>query len=127
MTANASSLRAVTPSRPEVAAIKAVIHSIPRGRVTNYGDVANRAGLPRRGRLVGRILRDAPATEHLPWHRVIRAGGRLAFATGSEAYHAQVRRLREEGVAVVRGRIDLLQFGWQQDADAVLWGPPAEH
>jgi len=35
------------------AAILAVIERIPRGRVTTYGSVAARAGLPRQARLVG--------------------------------------------------------------------------
>ncbi|MFZ1796301.1 MAG: MGMT family protein, partial [Dokdonella sp.] len=32
-----------------------VIQSIPRGRVASYGEIAARAGLPRRARLVGRV------------------------------------------------------------------------
>lgn len=53
-----------------------VVASIPAGRVTTYGDVAEMAGRPRAARAVGTILRDAPDAR-LPYHRVIGAAGAL--------------------------------------------------
>ena len=47
--------------KPEYAAIRSVIAAIPRGSVTSYGEIATRAGLPGRARLVGRVLADAGA------------------------------------------------------------------
>ncbi|HEX6832388.1 MAG TPA: MGMT family protein, partial [Rudaea sp.] len=38
------------PLSDEHAAIRRVLASIPRGRVASYGEVAARAGLPRRAR-----------------------------------------------------------------------------
>jgi methylated-DNA-protein-cysteine methyltransferase-like protein len=105
---------------PEHAAILRVVRSIPRGRVTNYGEIAARAGLPRRSRLVGRLLGEY-ADLRLPWQRVLRSDGRIAFARGSAAYREQRARLIEEGVIVRNGRVDLARFGWQRDLDAVLW------
>jgi alkylated DNA nucleotide flippase Atl1 len=61
----------------QAAAILAVVRSIPRGRVTTYGAVAARAGLPRRARLVGKVLSGLPDGSRVPWHRVIAAGGRI--------------------------------------------------
>ena len=105
--------------KPEYAAIRRVIAAIPRGRVANYGEIAVRAGLPGRARLVGRVLADADGK--LPWHRVLRSNGRFAFAPGSRGYREQRTRLLEEGVIVVAGRVDLARFGWQRDLDAELW------
>jgi methylated-DNA-protein-cysteine methyltransferase-like protein len=110
---------------PNSQRIRAIIASIPAGRVTSYGDVAARAGLPRRARLVGQVLSEAPAEWKLPWQRVLRADGRIAFPPRSRAFREQVRRLAAEGVRVADGRVDLTRFGWQQDLDAQLWGLPA--
>ncbi len=103
--------------------IRAVIAAIPRGRVASYGILASRAGLPGRARLVGRVLRESPPEAGLPWHRVLRADGHLAFPPGSTAFREQVRRLAAEGVTVTRGRVDLAAFGWERDLDRELWGP----
>lgn len=105
-------------------AILAVVQTIPRGRVTTYGIVAARAGLPRRARLVGKVLGALPAASAVPWHRVVAAGGRIAFPAGSTARARQVSRLEAEGVDAGRGRIDLARFGWGApagDLDRWLW------
>jgi methylated-DNA-protein-cysteine methyltransferase-like protein len=107
---------------PEHQAILRTIRSIPRGRVTSYGEIAARAGLPRRARLVGRVLGDYSALE-LPWQRVLRSDGRIAFPAGSRGHREQRARLIEEGVIVRNGRVDLARFGWQRDLDAQLWAP----
>lgn len=103
-------------------AICRVITAIPPGCVCSYGEVARRAGLPGRARLVGRVLGEV---EGLPWQRVLRSDGRIAFAPGSRAFREQVRRLAAEGVLVRSGRVDLVTHGWGRDLDNLLWGPPA--
>lgn len=101
-----------------------VIKSIPRGRVASYGEIAARAGLPRRARLVGRVLREAGEAAALPWYRVVRADGCLAFAPGTAEFIEQRRRLSAEGVEVSGRRVDIRRVGWQRDLDAELWAPP---
>jgi methylated-DNA-protein-cysteine methyltransferase related protein len=113
------------PSRPEHQAIHDAIAAIPPGRVASYGEIAARAGLPGRARLVGRLLREAGEAAALPWHRVLRANGTLAFAPRSRAFLEQKRRLAAEGVSLRGNRVDLPRFGWQRDLDAELWAPPA--
>ena len=104
-----------------------VIAAIPRGRVASYGEIAERAGLPRRARLVGRVLREADDTIKLPWHRVLRADGSLAFPVASAAFIEQLDLLAAEGVSVNGRRVDLRRFGWQRDLDAELWSPPEDN
>ena len=87
-------------------AIWQVVCAIPRGRVSTYGAVARAAGLPRRARLAGFALRVAPRTLNLPWHRVVGAGGRIVFPSGSREHREQAKRLRAEGVAVASGRVE---------------------
>lgn len=110
---------------PDLSArILAAVRRIPRGRVCTYGDVADVAGLPRRARLVGTVLRQTPTSRDLPWFRVINAGGRISFPAGSDAYRRQRGKLESEGVVFVSGRIDLKRYGWPSRAaqlDELLW------
>lgn len=100
--------------------ILAVIRAIPRGQVAGYGEVAQRAGLPGRARLAARILSDNDDPD-LPWHRVLRSDGRIAFPEGSHHYREQCQRLRAEGVRVEKGRARRTRA--EPDLDAALWGP----
>lgn len=84
----------------QVERVRALITSVPVGRVTTYGDVASAAGLSS-ARIVGWILRIDGSD--LPWHRVIPASGRPASHLRTE----QLERLRAEGVLAVEGKVDL--------------------
>lgn len=100
--------------------ILAAIRALPRGQVASYGTIARRAGMPGRARLVARLLarNEDPG---LPWHRVLRADGRIAFPPDSDGFREQCRRLQAEGVPVQRGRVRLPAA--EDDLDAVLWRP----
>ena len=105
------------------ARIARTILAIPEGSVSSYGEIATRAGLPGRARLVGHVL-GVWAGEALPWHRVLRADGRIAFAPGSASFRRQVRLLAAEGVLVVNRKVDLAAHGWDRNLDQALWAPP---
>lgn len=99
--------------------ILAAIRAVPAGCVAGYGHIARRAGLPGRARLVARVLRDHGDPE-LPWHRIVRSDGRIAFPEQSPGFLEQARRLRAEGVAVERGRV---RIAVEDSLDIALWGP----
>lgn len=63
---------------------------IPAGKIASYGQIADLAGLPGRARLVGKTLGLAPDELQLPWYRVMRSGGQLAFAAGTPQALAQL-------------------------------------
>lgn len=110
----------------DAARIIAAVKKIPRGRVCPYGVVAEVAGLPRRARLVGTVLRQTPASKGLPWFRVINASGRISFPQGSDSYDRQRQQLEAEGIDFVGGRVDLDRYGWpprDKLLDELLWGP----
>jgi methylated-DNA-protein-cysteine methyltransferase-like protein len=94
-----------------------VVRGIPRGRVSSYGEVARRAGLPGAARQVGYALHALPDGSDVPWQRVVNARGEIPpRASGHEL--PQRRMLEREGVRFdARGRIDLARYGWG--------GPPA--
>ena len=98
------------------------IRRVAPGRVASYGEIARRAGLPGRARLVARILAGND-DDDLPWHRILRADGRIAFPRGSEGRREQSARLKAEGVKVHAGRVRL-ETRDEDDLDALLWKPP---
>ena len=100
------------------------VAAIPPGRVASYGQIAARAGLPGRARLVGKVLGYRVDGMALPWFRVLRADGRIALPPGSRGFREQVRRLRAEGVEVTGGRVHMQAFGLDHDLDRALWGMP---
>lgn len=81
-------------------AVVAAIVALQPGEVVSYGEVARRAGIPRRARGVGNVLGSHPGDD-LPWWRVVRADGRLAAPKPVE----QQRRLEAEGVDVQDRRV----------------------
>jgi len=102
------------------ARILETIRRIPRGQVMGYGEVAAKAGLPGRARLVARLLglNDDP---DLPWHRVLRSDGRIAMPEGSRGWREQSQRLRAEGVVVENGRVKRARPA--DTLDEAIWGP----
>jgi len=89
-----------------------VVYLIPEGRVATYGLVAQLAGLGRAARLVGSTLRKLPEDSRLPWHRVINATGRISLPADSGGL-TQRKRLEQEGIILLNGKIDLKVYGWQ--------------
>ena len=80
--------------------VRALVASIPPGRVATYGDIACAAGLSS-PRIVAWIMRTD--SEDLPWHRVITASGRPAPHLASRQWEL----LRAEGVIATEGRVPL--------------------
>ena len=100
--------------------IIAAVRAIPRGQVAGYGEVARRAGLPGRARWVARLLA-VNSDAALPWHRVLRSDGRIAFPQGSPGWTEQLQRLRAEGVRMEAGRVRGQVV--KADLDSRVWGP----
>lgn len=84
-------------------AIRRAVRSIPRGRVSTYGEVAAAAGYPLHHRLVARIL--GKAGDALPWQRVVGAGGQIKLRAGAAL--EQRLRLETEGVSFRGARVDM--------------------
>jgi len=100
-------------------AILKAVRGIKRGTFASYGEVARRAGLPGRARLVGTVLRESGDDPRLPWHRVTGAGGRIAFPPGSGNARKQLRLLEREGVKTRGNRA--LAKPVTNSLDALLW------
>lgn len=81
-------------------AVLRAIRALQPGEAASYGEVARRAGFPRRARGVGNVLGSHDGAD-LPWWRVVRADGRLVAPDIAQ----QQRLLEAEGVDVDRGRV----------------------
>ena len=109
------------PLKSAPAAIIAAIRAVPKGEVAGYGEIARRAGLPGRARMVARLLSNNQDGE-LPWHRILRSDGSIAFPKDSVHYAEQTQRLRAEGVEVVNGKVRGRKVA--ATIDELLWAPP---
>lgn len=84
--------------------------TLPAGCVISYGQLAKQAGYPGYARQVGVILRELPQESELPWHRVVRADGQLAFTPESPEFSEQKARLLNEGIALNGNRVSRQYF-----------------
>ncbi len=88
------------------------LKTVPRGKVTTYGQIAVFLGNRNLSRAVGNILHSNPDPAHIPCHRVVNAKGQVAanFAFGGAA--AQRALLEKEGIAFeANGCVNLEKYG----------------
>ena len=109
------------PGKSAAEKILAAIRAVPRGQIAGYGEIARRAGLPGRARLVARMLSENDDPK-LPWHRILRSDGRIAFPPDHAQFAEQQQRLRAEGVRIQNGRV--LGLRAAASLDEILWAPP---
>lgn len=93
-------------------AILQVIAQIPPGKVSTYGQIAEKAGLPGKARYVGYVLKHLPKDTRLPWFRVVNASGRISLPPDSPSFFRQKERLLDDGIEVLNGRINLREHLW---------------
>jgi methylated-DNA-protein-cysteine methyltransferase related protein len=91
-------------------AFRRIIRSVPKGRVTTYGRVAEAAGYPLYHRAVAQLLRKETLTA-LPWQRVVGSGGEIRLK--GEFADEQRLRLRMEGVKFEGKRLNMTVYEYQ--------------
>ena len=96
-----------TPTKRIYEAVK----KIPKGHVATYGQIAELAGDKKMARAVGNALHKNPDPEHIPCFRVVNAKGELSGAFAFGGADVQAEKLRQEGVEVVDGKVDLKIYG----------------
>ena len=76
--------------------VYSMLLTIPKGKVSTYGDLAKALGNPSASRHVGRILSKNPNPIKVPCHRVIMSNGKI----GGYALGTQMKKelLQNEGV-----------------------------
>lgn len=95
--------------------VYAYLKTIPKGKVTTYGRIAQHLGNRHYAQTVGNILHDNPDPSQYPCHRVLDRDGRVAehYAFGGAA--AQRKRLEDEGIVFKEnGTVDLTKYGMEE-------------
>lgn len=88
------------------------METIPKGKVTTYGRIAERLGNRKLSRAVGNALHNNHDPTRYPCHRVVSSQGKVAegYAFGGAA--AQRARLEAEGIHFEEnGTVDLKKYG----------------
>jgi methylated-DNA-protein-cysteine methyltransferase related protein len=90
------------------------VHAIPPGKVATYGQIARLAGYPSHARFVGTTLKNLPNGTTLPWYRVLKSSGELAFPPGTAHYKKQRELLAGEGVLLLKsGKVGMAERQWK--------------
>ena len=99
-------------------AILRLLAEVPKGKVTTYGDLAKELSRrdskwsPNASRAVGTTMKNNPCGPQIPCHRVIRSDGTVGNFRGGEkgAVQEKIAMLKDEGVSVLDGKIDLEKY-----------------
>jgi methylated-DNA-protein-cysteine methyltransferase-like protein len=97
-------------------AIHGMVCRVPKGCVASYSQIADMVGLPGRARMVGKALGASFNREEVPWWRIIRADGRIAFGADTEYGQLQQARLVQEGVVITHMRIAMKHYQWRPES-----------
>lgn len=92
--------------------VYAYLKTIPKGKVTTYGQIAQHLGNKHFARTVGNILHDNPDPSQYPCHRVVNSRGKVAENYAFGGASAQRKRLESEGIIFEEnGTVDLKKYG----------------
>lgn len=80
--------------------VRAIVRTIKKGETFTYGQVAELAGSRGAARAVGTIMKNN-SDPTVPCHRVVRSDGRAGHYNRGD--QNKIRKLRQEGIVVVRG------------------------
>lgn len=91
-----------------------VVKQIPKGSVASYGQIAALAGNRRWSRVVGYALHVNPDPGTIPCHRVVTKEGKVSAAFAFGGGNRQIELLREEGIQIEEGKIDMRKYQWSR-------------
>ena len=100
--------------------ILSVVRLIPVSMVASYGQVADLAGLPKRARLVSKVLKSTN-DQSIPWHRVVNSQGKVSIPKSLPAHQLQLGLLRDEGVEIKGISVNMKKHRWQPSIDTLLF------
>jgi O-6-methylguanine DNA methyltransferase len=89
-----------------------IVTQIPVGKVLTYQKVAKLARV-KSPRVVGNVLHNNEDSARIPCHRVVHRDGTLAINYKFGGIKAQEDKLRNEGVEIIDGKVNLKKHLWQ--------------
>lgn len=98
-----------------------VVRQIPKGRVTNYGAIAQYLGTKMSARMVGWAMNAAHILPDVPAHRVVNRNGQLSGKAHFGATTTMQELLEQEGVAIKNDTvIDFKTLFWNPNLELQL-------
>lgn len=91
-----------------------ICSSIPKGKVTTYGQLASLAGKPKAARAVGVFMKNNPDAPMVPCHRVVASDGKLTGYSGIGGISQKKKMLKNEGVFFKGSLVDLSLSKWKK-------------
>lgn len=91
-----------------------LLRTVPRGKVTTYGQLARLAGHPNSGRAVGGFMRTNPDAPRTPCHRVVGVNGALTGYSAGQGIKTKKEMLISEGVKFKGERVDFSKSLWRK-------------
>jgi len=77
-----------------------VVKQIPYGKITTYGAIAKKIGVPKSARMVGYALNASALQEDVPAHRVVNRKGLLTGKHHFQGTNLMQQLLESEGVKI---------------------------
>jgi O-6-methylguanine DNA methyltransferase len=87
-----------------------LLRTIPKGKVTTYGQIAELMGNRAWARAVGNALHENPNGDKYPCYKVVNSRGELSCAYAFGGKDEQKRRLEAEGIVVENEKVNLNEF-----------------
>lgn len=87
--------------------------TVPKGKVTTYGEIARHIGNKNLARAVGNILHNNPDGERFPCYRVVNSKGKLSQNFAFGGIFAQRKKLESDGIDVVDFTVDLNKYKFE--------------
>ncbi len=85
--------------------------TVPRGKVTTYGQIAEYLGNKKLARVVGNILHKNPSEDKYPCYKVVNSKGHLSSNFAFGGIVKQKAKLEAEGIEVINYKVDLGKYG----------------
>lgn len=88
------------------------LRKVPAGKVTTYKALAEKLGT-KAYRAVGTAMKNNPNAPETPCHRVLKSDGRIGGYMGKmngDAIAKKIVMLRNEGVEIIGGKVDLKKY-----------------
>ncbi len=106
-----------------------IVKDIPRGRILTYGLISNLLEKRLSAQGVGWALRALSNDKtnkkyhsgNVPWHRVLRASGHIAFPVDSADFQRQKNKLLAEGCSVTTKGLVIAAIAVDDSLDSQLW------
>lgn len=85
------------------------LKKVPKGKVITYKELGKSVN-SKAYRFVGACMADNKDPVGIPCYKVVLSDGRIGNYSGSGGVNGKIKKLENEGIKVVKGRVDLDKY-----------------